>query len=106
MSLTSTPPTGERVAGIPAPPHRASDPDPTVYQPTAVETTSPEGDVSETEEKISRWRGLPWEVATPSRRQRVARAIVIASVGFFAFVGAWRVFVAPPQRCPSHGGST
>mgnify|MGYP001741934429 FL=1 len=97
MSLPSTPPTGERVAGIPAPPHPASDPDPTVSQPTAVETTSPEGDVSETEEKSSRRRRLPWEVTTPSRRQRVARAVVIASVGFFAFVGVWRVFVAPTR---------
>ena len=97
MSLPSTPPTGERVEGIPAPPHHAADPDPTVSQPTAVETTSPEGDVSETEEKSSRRRVLPWEVATPSRRQRVARAVVITSVGFFAFVGAWRVFVAPTR---------
>ena len=43
MSLPTTPPTGERVAGIPAPPLRVSAPDPTVPQPTAVETTSPEG---------------------------------------------------------------
>lgn len=97
MSLPSTPPTGERVAGIPAPPLRVSDPDPTVPQPTAVETASSEGVVSETEEKSSRRRGLPWEVAAPSRRQRVARAVVIASVGFFAFVGVWRVFVAPTR---------
>ena len=53
--------------------------------------------MSETEEKSSRRRVLPWEVATPSRQQRVARAVVITSVGFFAFVGAWRVFVAPPR---------
>lgn len=98
MSLPSTPPTGERVAGIPAPAHRASDPDPTVSQPTAAETADSEGDVSETEEKSTqRRRRLPWEVATPSRRQRVARAVVIASVGFFAFVGIWRVFVTPPR---------
>ena len=73
MSLPSTPPTGERVAGIPAPPHRASDPDPTGSQPTAAETADSEGEASETEEKSSRRRRLPWEVATPSRRQRVAR---------------------------------
>lgn len=97
MSLPSTPPTGERVAGIPAPPHRVPVPDPTVSQPTAVETADREGGVSETEEKNSRRRGVPWEVATPSRRQRVARAVVIASVGFFAFVGVWRVFVAPTR---------
>lgn len=97
MSLPSTPPKGEKVAGIPAPHHRDSDPDPTESQPTAVETTSPEEDVSETEEKSSRLRGLPWELATPSRRQRMARAVVIASVGFFAIVGVWRVFVAPTR---------
>lgn len=97
MSLPTMPPTGERVAGIPAPPHRVADPDPTVPQPTASETASPEGGASETAEKSSRRRGLPWEVATPSRRQRVARAVVIASVGFFAFVGVWRVFVAPTR---------
>lgn len=97
MRLPSTPPTGERVEGIPAPPGWDIDPDPTVSQPTAVETADSEGGVSETEEKSSRRRGLPWEVATPSRRQRVARAVVIASVGFFAFVGVWRVFVAPTR---------
>lgn len=74
MSLPSTPPTGERVAGIPAPHHHAADPDPTVSQPTAVETADSEGGVSETEEKSSRRRVLPWEVATPSRRQRASIA--------------------------------
>lgn len=97
MSLTSTPPTGEKVTGVTETPHHASDPDPTGSQPITVETASLERGVSETEEKNSRWRGLPWEVATSSRRQRVARAVVIVSVGFFAFVGVWRVFVAPTR---------
>ena len=90
MSLPSTPPTGERVEGIPAPPGWI-DPDPT-------ESIPPETEPASAAEMSVTSVSQLWEAATPSRASRIMRAVLVVSVAILALLGVVRLFA--PRATP------
>lgn len=91
MSLPTTPPTGERVEGIPAPPGWDIDPDPTESIPPETEPASA------AETSVTSVSQL-WEAATPSRASRIMRAVLVVSVAVLALLGVVRLFA--PRATP------
>lgn len=92
MSLPTMPPTGERVTGIPAPPHRVADPDPTGSIP-------PETAPASAAETSATGGSQLWEAAAPSRAARIMRAVFVVSVAVLAMLSIVRLITprATPQ---------
>ena len=92
MSLPTTPPTGERIAGIPAPPRRVVDPDPTGSIP-------PETEPASATDRSATSGSQLWEAAAPSRASRIMRAVFVVSVAVLAMLSVVRLVTprATPQ---------